>query len=71
MAKSGIRPIHVSWTIENLMFQHTGGRNNDFASSPHESNSPPRMKIGWGYFHVSINNDEEPQGCDAVYNGIP
>jgi hypothetical protein len=33
MAKSGIRAIHVWWTVENLVFQHTGGRENDFASS--------------------------------------
>jgi hypothetical protein len=33
MAKSEIRTIHVWWTVENLVFQHTGGRENDFASS--------------------------------------
>ena len=33
MAKSEIRIIHVWWTVENLVFQHTGGRENDFASS--------------------------------------
>jgi hypothetical protein len=31
MAKSGMRMIQVSWTVENLVFQHTGGRENDFA----------------------------------------
>jgi hypothetical protein len=31
MAKSEIRAIHVWWTVENLVFQHTGGHENDFA----------------------------------------
>jgi len=33
LAKSGIHAIQVWWTAENLVFQHTGGRKNDFASS--------------------------------------
>jgi hypothetical protein len=33
MAKSEIHTIHVWWTVENLVFQHTGGRENDFAIS--------------------------------------
>jgi hypothetical protein len=33
MAKSEIRTIHVWWAVENLVFQHTGGRENDFAIS--------------------------------------
>jgi hypothetical protein len=33
MAKSEIRTIHVWWTVEKLVFQHTGGRENDFAIS--------------------------------------
>ena len=33
MAKSEVRMIHVWWTVETLVFQHTGGRENDFASS--------------------------------------
>jgi hypothetical protein len=33
MAKSEIRTIHVWWTVENSVFQHTGGRENDFAIS--------------------------------------
>jgi hypothetical protein len=31
----------------------------DFVSSPHEEASPPRMKIGWGYFHVSIKSADD------------
>jgi hypothetical protein len=31
MAKSEIRSIHVWWTGEDLVLQHTGGRENDFA----------------------------------------
>jgi hypothetical protein len=30
-AKSEIRTIHAWWSVENLVLQHTGGRENDFA----------------------------------------
>jgi hypothetical protein len=33
MAKSEIRTIHVWWGVENLVFQHIGGRENDLAIS--------------------------------------
>ena len=33
MAKSEIHMIHVWWTIENWVFHHTDGRENDFAIS--------------------------------------
>jgi hypothetical protein len=33
MAKSEIRTIQVWQTVENLVFQHTDGRENDFAIS--------------------------------------
>jgi hypothetical protein len=41
--------------------QHTDSRETDFASSPHEESSPPRMKIRLGYFHVSIKSADDPQ----------
>jgi hypothetical protein len=33
MAKSEVRTNHVWWTVENVVFQHAGGRENDFAIS--------------------------------------
>src|SRR5262245_57523527 len=40
VAKSGIRAIHAWWTVENLVFQHTGSRKNDFASSIKNDDDP-------------------------------
>jgi hypothetical protein len=40
MAKSEIRTIHVWWTVENLVFQHTSGRENDFAISIKRDDEP-------------------------------
>jgi hypothetical protein len=45
LAKSGIRAIHVWWTVENLVFQHTGGRKNDFASSIKSAQEPETVHI--------------------------
>jgi hypothetical protein len=46
MAKSEIRTIHVWWTVETLVFQHTGGRENDFAIS---------ITFGDGYLKVLVS----------------
>jgi hypothetical protein len=39
---------------ENAVWRRAGRRENDFASSPHEETSLPRMKIGWGYIQISV-----------------
>jgi hypothetical protein len=65
MAKSEIRGISVEETIENLVCQPAGRRENDFASSPHEASSPPQMKIRSGDFHVSIRTSFTSVGNEA------
>jgi hypothetical protein len=60
LAKSGKRGIHVWWTVENLVFQHTGGRKNDFASSLHDRWSPPRMNMWY--------NSGRAAGSEVVFD---
>jgi hypothetical protein len=70
VAKPEIRTIHVWWTVENLVFQDTSGRENDFAISiafgECQVMGPP---VATGWLVSPLISEEFQEGCLPLARG--